>query len=97
MSVLRRLRQEGLEFKASLGYIVRPCLQNKIRKKKEKRAASETMTLNWAGHGVWQPSSGLVPTLISRFYHGEGGSREVCFPSPPHLPLPPIRCARVPL
>jgi hypothetical protein len=30
---LRRLRQEDLQFKDSLGYIVRPCLQKKKKKK----------------------------------------------------------------
>jgi hypothetical protein len=30
----RRLGQENLEFKANLGYIVRPCLKRKQRKKK---------------------------------------------------------------
>jgi hypothetical protein len=27
---LRRLRQEGLKFKASLGYITRPCLKKEV-------------------------------------------------------------------
>jgi hypothetical protein len=30
---LRRLRQEDLEFKASLGYITRPCLKTKTKQK----------------------------------------------------------------
>jgi hypothetical protein len=37
----RRLGQENLEFKASLGYIVRPCLKRKQRKKKRPRGAEE--------------------------------------------------------
>jgi hypothetical protein len=33
ISALRKLRQEDLNFKASLGYIVRNCLKNQTNKK----------------------------------------------------------------
>jgi hypothetical protein len=32
-SVLERLKQEDCEFKASLGYLVRPCLKTTTKKK----------------------------------------------------------------
>jgi hypothetical protein len=35
ISALGRLRQEELSFKASLGYIIRPCLKRKGRGPKE--------------------------------------------------------------
>jgi hypothetical protein len=37
---LRRLRQEDHEFKASLGYIARPCLKNKPKEPKPKKLSS---------------------------------------------------------
>jgi hypothetical protein len=38
---LRRQRQEVLEFKTSLGYIVRPCLKKKTERKKGKEGGKD--------------------------------------------------------
>jgi hypothetical protein len=41
-----RLRQEDLKFKASLSYIVRPCLKQREKKKKKKNSWKLTFTIS---------------------------------------------------
>jgi hypothetical protein len=41
---LRRLRQEGFEFKACLGDVVRSCLKNKKERKKRKKEGGKKKT-----------------------------------------------------
>jgi hypothetical protein len=45
-----RLRQEDLKFKASLSYIVRPCL--KQREKKKKNSWKLTFTISIGGEAL---------------------------------------------
>jgi hypothetical protein len=46
ISVLGRLRQEDLEFKASVGYTVRPCLKNQ---KQKPRSVAHTCYPSYSG------------------------------------------------
>jgi hypothetical protein len=42
LPVLRVLRQENWEFKAILGYAIRPCLKNKTKQNKKTKHPSQT-------------------------------------------------------
>jgi hypothetical protein len=54
---LRKLRQEDCKFKAVVGYVVRPCLNNNNNKKQTKRQ-NKSVDLRCCGRGeVWTDRS----------------------------------------